>query len=249
LALRPDELFAGLAPKGIVVVAVSGGGDSMALLLLAEAWAGKHGHDLHAVTIDHGLRPEAAAEAAFVASVCVRHGIDHTTIAWHGRKPDAGLPQAARLARYELIESHAQAIGADLVLTAHTADDQAETVAMRLARGEAGSGLGRGLAGMARLTRLPGGTLLGRPLLAVDRAELRTYLREVGQAWIEDPTNQDESYERVRVRRALGAEPGRRQRLLALAGAMARCCGNRRRCGAARYGRSSLRRSRAVASP
>ncbi len=195
-------------------MAVSGGGDSMALLLLAQAWAQAQGHDLHAVTIDHGLRPEAAAEAAFVAAVCARLGIDHTTIAWHGRKPDSGLPQAAREARYRLLERHAKAIGADVILAAHSADDQAETVAMRLARG---GGSGRGTAGMARRTLLPDGTVLARPLLATSRAELRHYLASVGQGWIEDPTNRDEAYERVRVRRALAAAPQRREALLQLA--------------------------------
>ncbi len=125
----------GLEPQGIVIVAVSGGGDSLALLLLAHAWAQTREITLHAVTIDHGLRPEAAAEAAFVAALCDGLGIDHTTLAWEGIKPPSGLAEAARRARYALIEDFALDIGADLVLTGHTQDDQAETVWMRVGRG------------------------------------------------------------------------------------------------------------------
>jgi tRNA(Ile)-lysidine synthase len=217
--LSPDFLFRDIHPKGIVVVAVSGGGDSMALLLLAQAWAHKRGHDLHAVTIDHGLRPEAAAEAAFVAGVCARHDIDHTTLGWLGDKPDSGLQEAAREMRYVKLEAYAKAIGGDVILAAHTADDQAETVAMRLARSTSHEGavITRGAAGMARRVRLPGGADLYRPLIGLGRAELRHYLREIGQPWIEDPTNEDRSYERVRVRQLLAGDGERRRRLLQLA--------------------------------
>jgi tRNA(Ile)-lysidine synthase len=217
-----QTLFAGCDPAGIVTVAVSGGGDSMALLLLAAAWAQIEGHDLHAVTVDHGLRAEAGAEARFVGEVCAGLGIDHTTLAWRGPKPESGLPQAARMARHERIEAHARAIGSDLVLVAHTADDQAETVFMRAARRAGAGSLGRGLAGMERFSLLPGGTLLARPLLGVARAALRQYLGQHGQSWIEDPTNDDDSYERVRVRRLLAADPQLAGRLTRFGAVMAR---------------------------
>jgi tRNA(Ile)-lysidine synthase len=216
-----EALFAGCRPAGIVTVAVSGGGDSLALLLLVDAWSRKRGIDLHAVTVDHGLRPQSAAEAAFVAETCAGLRIDHSTLLWSGRKPAAGLPGAAREARYRLIEAHARAIGSDLVLVAHTADDQAETALMRLRRRRQG-GSGRGLAAMERFSRLPGGTLLCRPLLGVSRAALRDYLAFAGQVWIEDPTNRDLAYERVRVRRLLETDPQLSLQMTAFAAAMAR---------------------------
>ncbi len=219
-------LFAGLEPQGIVLVAVSGGSDSMALLLLANVWAHQRDFSLHAVTIDHGLRPEAAAEAAFVAAVCEGLGIDHTTLAWEGLKPPTGISEAARNARYALIEDFALEIGGDLVLTGHTSDDQAETVLMRARRvGPKGIGsrsLGRGLSGMARVSVLPGGTMLARPLLTQSRAQLRTYLASFPQSHVEDPSNDDPTYERVRVRRELAGDPQLSQQLNSFSGAMKR---------------------------
>jgi tRNA(Ile)-lysidine synthase len=221
-------LFAGLDPQGIVIVAVSGGSDSLALLLLANAWAQAHDITLHAVTIDHGLRPEAAAEAAFVAALCEGLSMDHTTLAWEGVKPLTGLPEAARNARYALIEEFARDIGSDLILTGHTLDDQAETMLMRIRRlGEAeadggSTSLGRGLAAMPARSVLPGGTLLARPLLGIERDTLRAYLATFGQSWIEDPTNSDTAYERVRVRRELAADRLLKERLAALNLAMTR---------------------------
>lgn len=233
--LSPRALFRGFSPEGIVTLAVSGGGDSIALLLLAHGWAQTNGVTLHAVTVDHGLRPEAAAEAAFVASLCEGLGIDHTTLGWEGIKPFTGIAEAARRARYNLIGEFASAIGSDLILTAHTADDQAETVAMRLTREAQAAGgvpdaewssepvsLGRGLAGMSRVALLSEGLTLGRPLLKVSRAQLRTYLASVPQGWVEDPTNEDMSFERVRVRKALALDPARRDGILKFADVMGR---------------------------
>lgn len=219
--LIPARLFSGIEPAGIAIVAVSGGSDSLALLLLANVWAAKKNLTLHAVTVDHGLRPEAAAEAGFVGAVCEGLGIDHTTLGWDGLKPHSGLPDAARRARYTIMEEFAGAIGATTILTGHTLDDQAETVWMRSQRGEAGSG-GRGLSGMARITLLPGGTQLVRPLLEVTRRQLRDYLATYPQSWIEDPTNRDPSYERVRVRRMLKHNPALRDRLADFSKAAAR---------------------------
>jgi tRNA(Ile)-lysidine synthase len=209
-------------------VAVSGGSDSVALLLLANAWAQARDVTLHAVTIDHGLRPEAAAEAAFVAALSEGLSIDHTTLAWEGTKPSTGLPGAARNARYALIEEFARDIGCDLILAGHTLDDQAETMLMRTRRmgevdAEGGpTSLGRGLAAMPARSVLPGGTLLARPLLGVERETLRGYLAEFGQSWVEDPTNSDAAYERVRVRRELAADPLLKDRLTTLNAAMTR---------------------------
>ncbi|MFZ1813982.1 MAG: tRNA lysidine(34) synthetase TilS [Rhizobiaceae bacterium] len=247
MVLDPRNIFRGIEPGGITIVAVSGGSDSLALLLLAHAWAQEKDITLHAVTVDHGLRPESAAEAAFVASICDALDVDHTTLGWEGVKPQSGISDAARRARYNLIEEFALDIGCDMILAAHTSDDQAETVYMRLKREllesarnlseetdtEQDSGLrqattvslGRGMAGMSRISLLPGGTVLVRPLLGVTRKALRDYLSSFPQSWIEDPTNDDEAYERVRVRKLLASQPGRKKDILAFTSLMARMRG------------------------
>ena len=235
IATYSDHLFEGISTEAPVIVAVSGGSDSMALLQFAHVWAQKHGADLHAVTIDHGLRPEAAAEAAFVAGVCAGMGVPHLTLAWDGAKPAFGIQEAARLSRYTLLDDFAQDIGAVTVLTGHTRDDQAETIFMRAVRSaENGAGDGRGLAAMARVTTMMSGTSIMRPLLEFSRQSLRAMLTDLGQAWIEDPSNFDETYERVRVRRMLEKDMELSGRLLRLGNLSARL----RRCqaeDAARY--------------
>jgi tRNA(Ile)-lysidine synthase len=183
-----------------VVAAVSGGGDSLALLFLLQDHLARHQPDvpLVAITVDHGIRPEAAAEAASVAALCQRFGIRHRTMRWSEAKPASGLQQAAREARYALLARAAEEAGAELVLTGHTLDDQLETVAMRKRRGD-----GRGLAGIAPATLYGGRLWIARPLLDVRREELRLYLRGKGIEWHEDPSNEDPRYERVRMRALL----------------------------------------------
>ena len=208
-----ENCFSFINEKGPVLVAVSGGSDSMALLYLANAWAKNSGREIHAVTVDHGLRIEAAAEASFVAMVCDGLEIVHTTLAWDGIKPIAGISAAARNARYHLIEEFARDIGVRIILAGHNRDDQAETVLMRLRRnGEHTSS--RGHSGMSNRTLLSGGGLLMRPLLDMSRKELRQYLNEISQSWIEDPSNHDHSYERVRVREELNANPSLKNQLI-----------------------------------
>lgn len=185
------EACAGLARVG---VAVSGGGDSLAALLMAVEALGPA--RVAAVTVDHGLRPEAAAEARFVAGVCARQGVSHAVLRWDGVHR-GNLMAAARAARLRLIADWAPG-RVEAVVLAHTLDDQAETVLMRLARG---SGVD-GLSAMAQRRRALG-VLWLRPFLGVTRADLRTALRARGQAWVEDPTNADPAYLRVRARRAL----------------------------------------------
>ena len=196
------QIFHGVSAGETVIVAVSGGSDSIALLLLSAAWAKTVDVDIQVVTIDHGLRPEAAAEAAFVAGVSEGLDLPHITLAWDGIKPRTGVSSAARDARYRLMEEFANDIGAKTILVGHTADDQAETVLMRNARVSSYSP-GRGLSGMSRIVQLPQGSKLIRPLLGIRRDELRKYLKDLNQSWIEDPSNDDESYERVRIRRLL----------------------------------------------
>jgi tRNA(Ile)-lysidine synthase len=222
--LSPDTLFRDVPIDHPVLVAVSGGSDSIALLLLADIWAHKNDVQLQAVTIDHGLRPEAAAEAAFVAGVCAGLGISHVTLAWEGIKPSFGIQEAARQSRYSLMDDYAHEIGADVILTGHTRDDQVETVLMRSLRGadEPSQGDGRGLAGMAGKTWLYGGRRIIRPLLGQDRETLRAYLAGVPQAWIEDPSNHDRSFERVRLRQYLADHPLEKARTEALAALAAR---------------------------
>lgn len=153
--------------------------------------------DVHAVTVDHGLRPEAAAEAVAVAAICAGLGVPHATLHWRWDQ-SGNLSDRARRGRITLISEWARARGILTVALGHTADDQAETVLMRVARG---SGVD-GLCGMAR-QRVAGGVTWVRPLLGVRRDDLRAYLRRRGVTWFDDPGNQDTRYLRVRTRAAL----------------------------------------------
>jgi tRNA(Ile)-lysidine synthase len=208
-AVRDDEantLFSGLERLPGFVLAVSGGPDSTALLVLAARWAKrlKRAPKLIAVTVDHGLRREAAAEAKAVKRLAQSLNVPHRTLRWRGEKPKTGLQEAARLARYSLLAQAARRAGFGHILTAHTLDDQAETVLFRLARG---SGLG-GLAGMASASRLPNGEgtiLLLRPLLGLSKARLYATLNAARVAYSEDPTNIDPRFTRPRLRTLLPA--------------------------------------------
>jgi len=221
--LNPLELFNGIDTEHTVIVAVSGGSDSIAMLLLSYAWAGHVGANLQVVTVDHGLRPEAAAEAAFVSGVCESLNLSHITIAWEGLKPESGISSAARNARYQLMEEFALDIGAGTILVGHTANDQAETILMRNARSDGEAiAQSRGLSGISRIMLLPDRVRLVRPLLGVTRKQLRAYLLEMNQSWIEDPSNMDEAYERVRIRNRLGDDEQRINQLCRLAKASGR---------------------------
>lgn len=187
-------------PPGItrIAVAVSGGGDSMALLhLLAEVSAGR-GLAVQAVTVDHALRPGSAAEAAFVGTVCARLGVPHQVLVWDHGPLQGNLMDRARTARRDLIAEWALRAGVEGVALGHTADDQAEGFLMALGR-EAGLD---GLSGMAPLRRALG-LWWARPLLGHTREDLRAALTRRGQPWINDPTNADPRYLRTRARAAL----------------------------------------------
>jgi tRNA(Ile)-lysidine synthase len=192
-----DVLFAGIRTEPGLVLAVSGGPDSTALLVLAAAWRRRHkdGPRLTAVTVDHGLRAEARREARSVKALAKEFGVAHRTLRWGGPKPVTGLQARARATRYRLLADAARKLGATCVLTAHTLDDQGETVLLRLARG---SGIS-GLAAMARVTPL-GETLLIRPFLDVPKARLIATVRAAGIAAIEDPSNTDPRFTRARLR-------------------------------------------------
>ncbi|WP_114945994.1 tRNA lysidine(34) synthetase TilS [Microvirga calopogonii] len=191
-----EHLFASLNQASGIVAAVSGGPDSTALMHLLARWheAGSRPPVLVA-TIDHGLRPEAAEEAAFVAREAGALGLPHRILAWTGDKPRTGIQAAARDARYRLLADHAHAAGASHLVTAHTLDDQAETVMMRLARG---SGLS-GLSGMRRETERHG-IIHARPLLDWPKARLLDLCRGQGWRFVEDPSNANALYARVRWR-------------------------------------------------
>ena len=194
-----ETLFAPWAGACGVVLAVSGGPDSLALLLLAAQWAKMPGRPpLYAATVDHGLRPEAASEARLAAEAAGRLHIPHATLYWTGEKPVTGMQEAARDARYGLLMQHARETGADVLMTAHHADDQAETVLFRLSRG---SGIA-GLAGMQAHSER-NGLAIARPLLALRKLQLVHVCRDAGQPFAEDPGNADPRYARTRMRQLL----------------------------------------------
>lgn len=203
-ALLSAAAWAGLDGLGEgaqrLAVAVSGGADSLALtLLVAESLPGR----IIGLTVDHGLRAESGAEAAQVGQWLATCGIPHATLLWEGEKPAANIQAEARAARYRLLDEWCAGHGVPAVLTAHHRDDVAETFLMRLARG---SGLA-GLAAIQPARRLAGGTWLLRPLLNATKAQLRAVLETRGQPWIEDPSNENERFDRVRVRRWLAEQP------------------------------------------
>ena len=176
-----------------LLLAVSGGPDSTALLLMAAEWNG--GPLLHAATVDHGLRPESAEEAASVGRLAARLGVPHRVLRWEGEKPRTRLQERARDARYDLLSAEAARVGARVVVTAHHLDDQAETVLMRLARG---SGLA-GLAGMAMRSQR-GAVEIARPLLGLAKAELVAFCEARGVVYAQDPSNENPAYARPRWR-------------------------------------------------
>jgi tRNA(Ile)-lysidine synthase len=216
------RLFADWKAEPAIVLAVSGGPDSIALMWLASRWRRglARGPRLIAVTVDHGLRSEAAAEARDVKRLARILDLPHRTMRWTGAKPKTGLPAAARSARYRLLAQAARENGATHILTAHTRDDQAETLLMRLLRG---SGIA-GLAAMARVTEREG-VLLARPFLDVSKPQLIATLKKAKVDFADDPTNHDVNFTRPRLRAVmpvLAAEGGDARNLARLATRLAR---------------------------
>jgi len=208
LGAVPADLRA--APVGL---AVSGGSDSLALLHLADHWARPRGVKLLVLTVDHRLRPAAAAEAADVARRAAGLGLAHQTLVWDA---PVARQSAARRARHALLAGALKAAGGQLLLTGHTAGDQAETVLMRARQGSGWYGL----AGMRALSLSPAwpegdGVWIARPLLGETRETLRDWLEGQGSGWSEDPSNTNLAFERVRVRARLSASGALRDRTLA----------------------------------
>jgi tRNA(Ile)-lysidine synthase len=198
-----------MAPLGpfedrpVIAVAVSGGADSMSLALLLDRWTRAQGGAVVALTVDHRLRPEAEAEARRVGNWLAARGIGHRTLIWRRPKgvPTSALQAQAREERYRLLTGWCRRQGVLHLALAHHAGDQAETVLMRLARG---AGI-HGLAGMSPVLSRHGVRLI-RPLLAVEPQRLRSSLAAMGQEWIEDPSNRDERFERIRWRRLIPSD-------------------------------------------
>ena len=187
------EFFDSLSAIPKIAIALSGGGDSMALLrLLLEH---RKPGSIVALTVDHHLRETSAAETIQVAAWCKHLGVDHVSLNWQHEKITSGIQAKARKARYDLMAAWCTENKVPVLLTAHTKDDQAETVAMRQSRTTSPNSL----SGIWPETQWNGIRIL-RPLLNHQRQDLRTYLKSIGQVWIEDPSNTDERFERIRIR-------------------------------------------------
>lgn len=194
-----EELFAKYQIKDeVVAVGVSGGADSLALVLQAAEELAVFGRKIVALTVDHGLRPTSRLEAEYVAGLMQKYGIEHHILTWTGKKPTTGIEEAARQARYALIAEWCSQNNVRVLLTAHHAKDQAETFLMRLQRG---SGL-EGLCGIREYSVRDGLVIL-RPLLAVNPENLRDYLRQRAIVWVEDESNRDTTFLRGKIRQYL----------------------------------------------
>ena len=195
------DLFAALAGEPALLVAVSGGPDSVALLALLTEWGREPGRPaLHAATVDHGLRAASDKEAKGVATLCGTLGVPHRILRWQGAKPRTALQEQAGEARYALLVAEAERLGGATLVTAHTQDDQAETLLMRMARGSGPAGL----AGMRTRSR-KGAIALVRPLLDLPKARLVATAQARGLPVVNDPSNSDSRFGRVRWRALMPA--------------------------------------------
>jgi len=200
---KSDELFAPMAGKNRIALAVSGGVDSLALMILVRSWLDnlgnkKSGPKVFIYCVDHGLRSQSAMECNGVKALAKDFGFEHQTLVWQGKKPTTGVQAAARMARYRLIGEQMELDGVEILLTGHHVDDQAETIMMRLAHGSGLSGL-RGMESFSEVF----GVKIFRPLLALLREELSDIVEQAGLDAFNDPSNDDLKYERVRWRKLL----------------------------------------------
>jgi tRNA(Ile)-lysidine synthase len=209
LAVRPktdypfDSHLAGLQGLSHIALAVSGGSDSVAMLHLVAQWAPRQNTlvVLTVLSVDHGLRDEAAQECVQVGEWCKDLGLNHVTLQWLGEKPSTGIQAKGRDARYALMTDWCLGHDVPVLLTAHTADDQAETIVMRQSR----TSTAKSLAGIWP-SRDWNGVQVMRPLLLARRQELRDYLSSQNLSWIDDPSNFNPRYERVRIREKLAGD-------------------------------------------
>lgn len=181
-----------------IAVGVSGGADSLALALRLNDWAKKNGKKVVALSVDHGLRPESRSEVEYVAELMAKFGIEHHILTWLGEKPQKGIEEAARRARYDLVLGWCRENGVSCYATGHHMRDQAETFLLRLIRG---SGV-YGLSGMLPVSSMQGVTII-RPQLDDNPEDLRAYLTKRAVCWVEDPSNRCDDFLRVKIRKFL----------------------------------------------
>lgn len=205
IVLKFKEEISSLLPlkkQPKVAVAVSGGSDSLALAILLNKILQESGGELFCITIDHGLRENSAIEAIKVKKLLKRHNIKQEIISWIGEKPKANLQEEARVIRYKLLTDYCHQHGIVYLATGHQQNDQAENF---LIRADHGSGV-YGLAGIPRLTEFNNIKII-RPLLEFNKDELQEFLRNENIEWIEDPSNQNERFTRVKFRKLLNQYP------------------------------------------
>lgn len=191
--------FKDISAEPAIAVALSGGGDSMALTWLLSRWAAKRGIQIHALTVNHGLRTEAAAEAREVGRWVQDWGLTHKILVWKGPKPVSRIQEEARKARYDLLATYCLKHKIRYLFLAHHANDQAETILFRLAKG---SGLD-GLSGMACEQPYDENLILIRPLLDVSHAQLLKTCKKAETPWVEDKSNVSDRYARIRLRQSM----------------------------------------------
>ncbi len=209
--------FKVLRPLNRLVLAVSGGADSLALMILCHEWLIENSLSLslYVASVDHGLRPEAKDECALVAELAAQRGLPHATLTWRNNVSASNIQARARDARYQLLSDYAKSLGCRSIAVAHHRDDQAETFIMRLLRGSGVTGLGA-----MRVKQPVGDLTLVRPLLDIPKSRLLASLRARDLQWIEDPSNHSDAYMRVRMRKLLpqlAQEGGDASRLAATA--------------------------------
>ena len=193
----------GRVEKGIkLAVALSGGSDSMALCFLLDQFIKEYNGELHSVTIDHQLRDNSASEAIKVGEILNSHGIKHQIISWTDTKPKSNIQEEARLARYKLLTDYCHKHNISYLFTGHQKNDQAENF---IIRAEHGAGI-YGLAGIPKIGEFDGIKII-RPLLDFNKHELQEFLKSKHIKWIEDPSNLNEKFTRVRIRNILNQYP------------------------------------------
>jgi tRNA(Ile)-lysidine synthase len=196
------EKFFKRQAENIVALATSGGGDSMAMALLFSKWAKLNGTKIIALIVDHKLRPESSAEALAVQSNLATLGIDSKILVWQHDKVSSNIQARARAARYKLLAEYCHQHNIKTLAVAHNKNDQAETVLLRIFRG---SGI-KGVAGIKSVVKLKGVRVI-RPLLAVSKEEIIAYLQANSVTWVEDPSNKNEKFARIKVRNYLASQP------------------------------------------
>lgn len=203
-----------LATQNKFAVAVSGGPDSMALAHMVMGWTKDNNKEVHIITVNHGLRPESVDEAKMVSDWAANQNITHQILNWEGDKPEAGIMEAARASRYDMMAEYCTQNDIGILFVAHHLDDQAETFLIRLAKG---SGLD-GLAAMNEQRRYNKGVIIIRPLLDIPKQDIISYCDKNKISYVQDPSNENEDYMRPRLRQSMAvlAQEGLTNKRLAM---------------------------------